>query len=261
MLGRAELLWRDGFAVLVPDLQGHGESTGDRITFGYREGMDAAACIEYLRTRFPNLRVGAVGVSLGGAALTLAAKRARPDAAVLEAVFPTITEALDNRLAIRIGPLSRLLTPLLLLQLKPRLGIAPGDLRPIDEIGNLHCPALVLSGTADRHTTEAQTRALYAAARDPKELWLVPGAGHVDLLRCDPKGYAAHVLGFLEKYLDAQGSGTRTGAKLALEPAPAGRPPRLFAIASNAVSGDSPHVHLARGCGAVRTTTAPVSSS
>jgi alpha-beta hydrolase superfamily lysophospholipase len=201
MLARAELLWRDGFAVLVPDLQAHGESSGDRVTFGFLESRDAEAGVEYLRRRFPRLRAGAIGVSLGGAAIALSKGRSRPDAAVLEAVFPTISEALDDRIAMRLGPLSRILTPLLLLQLKPRCGVGPEDLRPIDGVKGLGCPVLILAGTADRHTTEAQTRALFAAANEPKELWLVAGAAHVDLLRFDAAGYRTHVLGFLRRNL------------------------------------------------------------
>ena len=201
MLSRAQLLLGADFAVLLPDLQAHGESTGERISFGFLESRDADACINYLRGRFPDLRVGAVGVSMGGAALVLAGRRAELDAAVLEGVYPTITEAVDNRIALRVGSLSKILTPLLLLQLRPRLGIGREDLSPIDGVRTLGAPVLVLSGTADRDTTLEQTEALYAAAPAPKEIWLVPGAGHVDLLRFDRAGYASHVLPFLDRYL------------------------------------------------------------
>ena len=39
------------------------------------------------------------------------------------------------------------------------------------------------------------------AASEPKELWLVPGAAHIDLLGYDPAGYRLHVLLFLEQHL------------------------------------------------------------
>jgi fermentation-respiration switch protein FrsA (DUF1100 family) len=201
MLRRAEVLKNAGFAVLIFDFQAHGESTGTGITYGRRESLDVEAAFRYLRIRFPGLRIGGVGVSLGGAALVLASPRTAIDAAVLEAVFPTITEALDNRIRSRVGPLADALTPLLMAQFGPRLGFPPDDLRPVATIRSMRCPVLIVSGTLDTHTTVAQTRALFDAANTPKELWLVPGARHVDLQRFDPVGYASHVVGFLKRNL------------------------------------------------------------
>jgi hypothetical protein len=42
---------------------------------------------------------------------------------------------------------------------------------------------------------------LFAAAREPKQLWLVEGARHVDLIRYDREGYERTVLGFLRAHL------------------------------------------------------------
>jgi fermentation-respiration switch protein FrsA (DUF1100 family) len=201
MIGRARLLLRSGFAVLAPDFQGHGESGGDRITFGYLESKDVASSLRYVRRRFPGLRVGAVGLSLGGASLLLAGRTAEPDAGVVEEAYSTLEEAVDCRVARRVGPLSRVLTPLLLLQLRPRLGFGADDLRPVSALTTARYPLLVIGGTDDREAPLAQTEALYEAAPEPKELWLVSGAGHVDLLRFNEAAYAAHVLPFLKRHL------------------------------------------------------------
>ena len=45
------------------------------------------------------------------------------------------------------------------------------------------------------------TRELFDAAREPKELWIVPGATHEDFSRVDPQGYRRHVVGFLRRNL------------------------------------------------------------
>ncbi len=201
MLPRAELLWRAGYAILLPDLQAHGESPGEAITFGHLESRDAVASIAYLRRRIPGLPVAGLGASLGGAAFLLAPGGPQVDALILESVYPTIEEAVSNRIAIRLGPLSKPLTPLLLAQLGPRLGLDPGDLRPIDHIGTLRCPVLLLSGTEDLHTPRAETERLYAAASEPKQLWLVPGAAHQDLLRFSPEAYSQKILSFLDEHL------------------------------------------------------------
>jgi fermentation-respiration switch protein FrsA (DUF1100 family) len=77
------------------------------------------------------------------------------------------------------------------------LGVGAVDLRPLDRIGGITAPLLLLSGAEDDRTTVAETRALFAAAPPPKRLVLVPGAGHVDLAGHDPPLYWGAVLPFL----------------------------------------------------------------
>jgi fermentation-respiration switch protein FrsA (DUF1100 family) len=208
MIGRAEDLYHRGVATILVDFQGHGESTGDVITFGYLEAHDAVAATEYLRERMPNLPIGGIGMSLGGASFILAGDRLSIDALVVESVYSTIEEAVDNRIAVRLGPLSKLLTPVLLVQLNPRLGFSPSQLRPISSISSLSSPVLVAGGTDDRLATEAETRRLFEAANHPKELWMVPDAGHWDLHAFSPAEYAQRVFGFLDRYLIGSNSTT-----------------------------------------------------
>jgi uncharacterized protein len=202
-LSRARLFWLAGYAVLTPDLQAHGESTGTIVTLGYRESQDAVSAVQYMRQRFPALRVGAVGVSLGGAALALAGKDLPADAVVMESAYSDIEHATHNRIALRAGRAADVLTPILLLQLRPRLGIGADELRPIAHVNELRCPVLITAGSEDLMTTADETQRLFGAAHAPKELWLVRGAAHIDLLRYDPAGYREHVLGFLDRQLVA----------------------------------------------------------
>lgn len=213
MLGRARFLRRAGYSVLLVDLPAHGESVGNRITFGARESDGARAALAYLRRAMPAERVGAIGASLGGASLLLG--RGEPaangaDAVVLEAVYPTIEEAIADRLRIWLGPPGPSLAPFLTWQLRPQTGVAAEELRPIDRVGQLHVPLLVLAGEADRHTTLAESRRLFAAAPEPKSMWVVPRAPHGDLYASDSSGYERHVLPFLERYLRTQ---RRTGSR------------------------------------------------
>jgi pimeloyl-ACP methyl ester carboxylesterase len=87
MLGRAEFLHRQGFAVLAPDFQAHGESTGETVTFGAHESLDAAAALGFLRRAAPDERVGVIGVSMGGAATLLGPGPLDVSAVVLELMY------------------------------------------------------------------------------------------------------------------------------------------------------------------------------
>lgn len=200
MIERARLLRRAGYSSLLFDFQAHGESPGQHITFGHLESVDARAAVLLLRTRFRCARVAAIGQSLGGAAALLGDGPILVDALVLESVYPTIDEAIADRLKIRFGRLGPLLAPLLTMQLEPRLSVAPRDLQPISRIGSFRHPVLVMAGTEDQHTPIAEARRLFRAANEPKEFWAVPGAGHVDLQRYAPEAYRRRLLRFLAQH-------------------------------------------------------------
>jgi pimeloyl-ACP methyl ester carboxylesterase len=202
MVRRAEELHAHGFSVLLFDFQAHGESRGRHITYGHLEAFDAAAAVAFIRNKLPEERIGAVGVSLGGAAALLGPTPLDVDALVLESVYPDIDAALANRLRTGLGPLAGpifvpLLTPTFKLLLPPILGVAADELRPIDRIGRVRAALLVASGTADDHTTIIEAQALFARAPQPKRFWAVQGAAHVDLERYDPPAYWHEVLPFL----------------------------------------------------------------
>jgi alpha-beta hydrolase superfamily lysophospholipase len=210
MLPRARLLHEAGFAVLLFDLQAHGESLGARITFGQLEARDARAAVDYVRRRLPGERIGAIGMSLGGAASVLGFTPLPVDALVLEAVYPTIDAALANRIAVVLGSvagpqIAPSIAPgiarLFVLLLPPILGVEPDALRPIDHIAEATAPVLIAAGTADTRTTIAESRALFERAREPKLFWEVEGAGHVDLEAYAPAEYRRRVVGFLVERL------------------------------------------------------------
>lgn len=201
MIERARLLSGLGYTAFLIDLPAHGESTGDRITFGVREAEGVRAALDYLRNRLPGERIGIVGVSLGAASAVLAKAVPSPDAVVLESMFPTIAEAVSDRLVRQLGPAGRYLAPPLLWQLPLRLGLHPEQIQPIMDIPSLNAPVLIASGTADEHTTLAESKRIFEAAREPKQFWAVEGAAHVDLYRHGPKAYQSTVLPFLEKHL------------------------------------------------------------
>jgi len=201
MVSRALFLHRLGYSVLLIDFQAHGETPGRQITFGYLESRDVVAALNYLKTEFPEEKFGVIGVSMGAAAFVLADKRPRVDAAVLESMYPTIEQAVRDRLSIYLGPFGPTLAPSLTAELAPRLGLRPADLRPIDHIQEIDCPLLVINGTADRHTRIDETRDIFQKAHKPKELWEVQGASHVNLHRFASAEYEQRITEFFARYL------------------------------------------------------------
>lgn len=224
MLGRARFLHREGFTVLAPDFQAHGESAGKHITFGELESLDARAALAFLRQSAPGERVGIIGVSMGGAASLVGPAPLDADALVLESVYPTFRDAVADRFHVWLGPfgfVSSIITPALIKLVAPRIGVDPKELRPIDDIARVDEPVFVIAGTEDPYTTLAETRALYARATAPKKLWEVTGAAHEDLHDYAPAEYERRVGGFLIQHLRGaslavQGATTLTRTRDAL---------------------------------------------
>lgn len=75
-------------------------------------------------------------------------------------------------------------------------------MRPIDDIASISPrPILLIHGTDDLTIHRRNSDALFAAAREPKALYLVDGAGHTDFYETDPAEYERRVLDFLSQYL------------------------------------------------------------
>ena len=201
MAQRALFLNRLGYTVLLIDLASHGESEGKRITFGAHEAHSARAAIAFLRRALPGEKIGVIGVSLGAASVVLSRPGKSIDALVVESMYPTIEEAVGNRLGARAGAPGRWLAPLLLQQIPLRTDVPVAALRPIDAMAALACPVLVIGGARDVQTPADETQRIYAAARQPKQLWLVEGAAHVDLHGYAAPAYEQRIAAFLGAYL------------------------------------------------------------
>ncbi len=201
MLPRARFLIHEGYSVLLVDLQAHGESSGERITFGYREAKDIEAATEKLKNLAPGEKIGAIGISLGAASLLFSDKHSSYSAIVFESLYSTIDEAVTNRLQSLLGLPGSLLTPVLLSQLKWQIGVPPDSLRPIDLVPQLQVPVLLVHGTEDRHTTLLEAEQLYAAIPEPKAFYKVRGAAHVDLHKYAGNKYEQRIVTFFANHL------------------------------------------------------------
>ncbi len=201
MVERARFLNNSGYSVLLIDMQGHGETAGKHITFGYRESIDVHRALEYLRSRISDRPIGVIGVSLGGAATLLGTTPVEANAVVLESVYSSIEQAVQNRLEIRFGEFGRLFAPLLLWQIKPRLDISLESLSPVAAIPKLASPVLIISGTEDKRTSPKESKELFSNALKPKSLWMVEGAKHQDLHLFNPGQYENRILQFFQQFL------------------------------------------------------------
>ncbi|TGQ73253.1 alpha/beta fold hydrolase [Mesorhizobium sp. M00.F.Ca.ET.186.01.1.1] len=203
LVQRAKLLFDAGYSVVLFDLSGHGESGGAVQGFGYAEGQDAARIVAFARQRFRGQKIGAVGSSLGAAALVFAEPQAPADAYVLEQLYATLREATAWRMPFNV--LRGLQADVLLAQMPLRLGLSADGVRPVDRLGKIDRPLMLLAGSTDPFIDRWQVVSLQDAAAGSQLVWF-EGAGHVDLLRYDRPRYRDAVLPFLATRLCQAGA-------------------------------------------------------
>lgn len=197
VLARAGWFHRQGFAVLLFDARGHGESAATRVSVGWFETSDLEGALAYLRTR-GHRDFGLVGVSQGAATIALAADRLRDVRWIaLESMYPTLRDALDCRFRLHFRLPGWLAGALFVPFAEWRLETDIDLIAPRDHVARLPCPVYFMHGDADRHTLLASALDLHARAPSPKSLWIVPGAGHNDLYSHAPAAYEARFTAFL----------------------------------------------------------------
>jgi dipeptidyl aminopeptidase/acylaminoacyl peptidase len=201
MYDTAKMLRRAGYGVLLYDARATGESDGKAISVGYYETADLLAAVHYLRQQGV-ARIACLGQSQGGATILLAAAKLDGVKCVIaQSSYDTICRAIDRRYREYFHIPGWLGGSLLMFFAERKLGVDAEQISPIKEIANLHAPVFIIAGSEDTRTWASDTRELFAAANQPKELWMIDGAGHEDLYVLRPQEYEKRVLEFLKKYL------------------------------------------------------------
>jgi len=202
MTGVAEMFFRHGYNVLLPDLRGHGAS-GGLVTYGVREAEDIRGWTDWLRTRVRNGCLYGYGASLGAAEL-LESLRLAPGfcAVVAEAPFSDFREAAYDRLG-RTGiskPLWLLSLDTALLYTRFRFGIDLAAVSPRIAVANSRTPVLLIHGTEDMNLRVEHSRRILAANRATTWLREVPGADHFDVRQKAQPPWEEDVIRFLEAH-------------------------------------------------------------
>ncbi len=193
------LLARHGYGVVSWDFRANGDSEGDLTTLGYYEELDAEAALDYALKQDGVKRVGALGQSMGAATLIrAAAQRQEIGALVSDSAFPAIEEMLDHAVPLAVA------RPFIRAFAEHETGLTASAVRPIDSVGKISPrPIFIIQGAADDFIPPDSAQRLYAAAGEPRSIWIVPGAWHTGAFEVAPAEYERRVIEFFDASLPA----------------------------------------------------------
>ena len=201
----AKLLLAHGYAVLLFDLRGHGESGGTRYTLGLEEPRDILAAIDLAAKRagIDRARVALIGESLGGGSALMTVK-ADPSIGpvVTDSAFADADKVVSES-ATKYTNLPSWFTPGIVLMSRVFLGLDISQVTPSRVVAaHPERPFLFIQCTDDTTVPLHHGLDLKAASANPRtELWIVPGCEHVKAFATHPDEWAQHVLEFLSREL------------------------------------------------------------
>jgi uncharacterized protein len=169
-----------GVQLFIFDYRGYGLSGGRPSEMATYE--DAAAALDYLRARtdVDADRIVYYGKSVGGAIAAELAGRETPFRLIVQSSFTSVRDmARLHYPFLPVGPL-----------LRTRYAT-------IERIGSVRAPTMIVHGDADGIVPLEHAHRLYAAAAEPKRLFIVEGAGHNDVNTVGGQRYLALLREFL----------------------------------------------------------------
>jgi dipeptidyl aminopeptidase/acylaminoacyl peptidase len=198
MLGDAAILARHGYGLLMYDAR-QCNVPGAKGTLGYVETNELLGAVEYLSRRDAMLLIGALGFSEGGTVVIRGAARdERIRAVVAEGGFHDLAQHVWH--GNQVSWVRQWVEWQVLMFYRLDTGIDPTQVSPVTDIRRIS-PRPVLLIYGEHEAERGGAGLLFDAARDPKQVWIVPGAGHGGYIGAAPQEYERRVVTFFDKVM------------------------------------------------------------
>lgn len=189
--------------LICPDQRGQNDSEGDYIGFGVLERNDCIDWLDFVINRYPDgIPIYLLGVSMGASTVLMASGSKMTDrvkGVIADCGFTSPhaiwKHVLDNNLKIK----ERLTYPLANAIIKRKAQFDGDEYSTLDALKVNTRPVLFIHGSDDGFVPISMTFENYLATAAPKQLFIVPGAGHGMSYLTDTLGYQKAVIEFFEK--------------------------------------------------------------
>ena len=174
---KVDTYWSMGLEVFLFDYRGYGMSDGEPDFDGVM--ADGVAAIDYVTTTTALGPESIVfhGLSLGGSVAVHAADDLPPKVLITEDMFASGQKLMNDGMALAL----------------PQGWMLADEWDNVGAAADVNVPFLVIHGDSDTYIDPSNAEEVYAAANDPRKLWLVPGADHAEVDVTDPEAYAENV--------------------------------------------------------------------
>lgn len=203
LLSEAKAFYDMGCSAFLVDFRGSGGSNRHETSIGFHEAEDVSRSFKYVRGMMTEeTSIILFGRSMGAAALLRASAvhGVEPDAIIIESVFDTLINAVQNRFE-TMGVPSFPFAHLLVFWGGVQMGFSGFEHNPVEYAAFVECPVLMLHGTDDPRTTKRQAETVFDRLNGGKRFKTFPGVKHESIIHADPETWIRVVGEFLGKHI------------------------------------------------------------
>lgn len=194
-----------GYNILLPDLRYSGESEGSYLQMGWLDRKDVIQWMNVTNQIYGDSTQMVVhGISMGGATTMMISGEPQPDYVKCfvedcgyTSVWDQFSKELDEQFGLPEIPL--MYTSSWLCNWK--YGWSFEEASALKQVEKCHLPMLFIHGEKDDYVPTWMVYQLYEAKPQPKELWIVPNAGHATSYKRNKEVYTEKVKQFTDKYI------------------------------------------------------------
>lgn len=198
-----DFLHDEGSVLICPDQRGQNDSEGEYIGFGVLERYDCIDWLKFVAERYPDdIPIYLLGVSMGASTVLMASGDRMPERVkgiIADCGFTSPhaiwKHVLDNNLKIK----EKLTYPLANAIIRRKAQFDGDGYSTLDALKVNTRPVLFIHGSSDGFVPINMTFENYLATVAPKQLFIVPGAGHGMSYLTDTQGYQRTVREFFNK--------------------------------------------------------------
>ena len=184
------------------DCRGCGESTG-RSEAGLQESKDIQAAVEYLHKTCPDLsqEIALYGISMGSAAVSYyTATYGGIACLVLESSYYSFKNVAKRWMWKHAKVPYFPVVSSMISWKEHKLGQKVESFALKQTAAKITCPVLMIQGAKDKLAPVSKAQKTYNLLTGPKELWIVPQAGHLSCYKIDEIAYRNKITHFFQTY-------------------------------------------------------------
>lgn len=184
------------------DCRGSGESTGHSEA-GLQESKDIQATVECLHKTYPDLsqEIALYGISMGSAAVAYyAATHGGIKCLVLESSYYSFKNIAKRWMWKHAKVPYFPVVSSMISWKEHKLGQKVESFALQQTASKISCPVLMIQGGKDKLAPVSKAQKTYNLLTGPKELWIVPQAGHLSCYKIEQTAYINKITHFFQTY-------------------------------------------------------------